>query len=197
MNIKVYQLLKITVFNLLIVSFLGVIMRYKIAFYFPFLEQKHLQEAHSHFAFYGWISSAIYLFIHQILQEKMRKEKCSGFYNAIIINFFASYGMLFSFLYGGYFWLSIVFSSVALFCSFVIFFILINNHKNLETSFKLWFLGGLFFAVFSSFGVFSLSFMKIFMPFRKICTLHQRIFIFIFNTMVFFFFLASACSFML
>jgi hypothetical protein len=87
MNIKVYQLLKITVFNLLIVSFLGVIMRYKIAFYFPFLEQKHLQEAHSHFAFYGWISSAIYLFIHQILQEKMRKEKCSGFYNAIIINF--------------------------------------------------------------------------------------------------------------
>ena len=142
MNIKVYQLLKITVFNLLIVSFLGVIMRYKIAFYFPFLEQKHLQEAHSHFAFYGWISSAIYLFIHQILQEKMRKEKCSGFYNAIIINFFASYGMLFSFLYGGYFWLSIVFSSVSLFCSFVIFFILINNHKNLETSSKLWFLGG-------------------------------------------------------
>ena len=162
MNIKVYQLLKITVFNLFIVSLLGVIMRYKIAFYFPFLEQKHLQEAHSHFAFYGWISSAIYLFIHQILQEKMRKEKCSGFYNAIIINFFASYGMLFSFLYGGYFWLSIVFSSVSLFCSFVIFFILINNHKNLETSSKLWFLGGLFFAVFSSFGVFSLSFMKIF-----------------------------------
>ena len=161
MNIKVYQLLKITVFNLLIVSFLGVIMRYKIAFYFPFLEQKHLQEAHSHFAFYGWISSAIYLFIHQILLEKMGKEKCSGFYNAIIINLFASYGMLFSFLYGGYFWLSIIFSSVALFCSFVIFFILINNQKYLETSSKLWFLGGLLFAVFSSLGVFNLSFMKI------------------------------------
>jgi integrase len=69
MNIKVYQLLKITVFNLLIVSFLGVIMRYKIAFYFPFLEQKHLQEAHSHFAFYGWISSAIYLFIHHTARK--------------------------------------------------------------------------------------------------------------------------------
>ena len=74
MNIKVYQLLKITVFNLLIVSFLGVIMRYKIAFYFPFLEQKNIQEAHSHFAFYGWITSAIYLFIYKILKENISKS---------------------------------------------------------------------------------------------------------------------------
>lgn len=162
MNIKVYPLLKITVFNLFIVSFLGVLMRYKIAFYLPFVDQKHLQEAHSHFAFYGWITSAIYLFIHQILQENLGKEKSSGFYNAIIINLFASYGMLFSFLYGGYFWLSIVFSSVALFCSFYVLFILIKTEKKLKTLSKLWFLGGLFFAVFSSLGVFSLSSMKIF-----------------------------------
>ena len=161
MNIKVYQLLKITVFNLLIVSFLGVIMRYKIAFYFPFLEQKHLQEAHSHFAFYGWISSAIYLFIYKILKQTISKKKLTSFYNTIIINLFASYGMLFSFLYSGYYWLSIVFSTVALFCSFYFLFIFYKNYKNLETLSRIWFLGGLLFAVFSSLGVFNLSFMKI------------------------------------
>ena len=63
MNTKVYQLLKITIFNLFIVSLLGVLMRYKIAFYLPLVDQKHLQEAHSHFAFYGWVTSAIYFFI--------------------------------------------------------------------------------------------------------------------------------------
>lgn len=161
MNIKVYQLLKITVFNLLIVSFLGVIMRYKIAFYFPFLEQKHLQEAHSHFAFYGWITNAIYLFIYKILKQTISKKKLTSFYNTIIINLFASYGMLFSFLYSGYYWLSIVFSTVVLFCSFYFLFIFYKNYKNLETLSRIWFLGGLLFAVFSSLGVFNLSFMKI------------------------------------
>lgn len=161
MNIKVYQLLKITVFNLFIVSLLGVIMRYKIAFYFPFLEQKHLQEAHSHFAFYGWITNAIYLFIYKILKQTISKKKLISFHNAIIINLFASYGMLFSFLYGEYYWLSIVFSAVALFCSFYFLFIFYKNYKNLETLSRIWFLGGLLFAVFSSLGVFNLSFMKI------------------------------------
>ena len=161
MNIKVYQLLKITVFNLFIVSLLGVIMRYKIAFYFPFLEQKHLQEAHSHFAFYGWITNAIYLFIYKILKQTISKKKLISFHSAIIINLFASYGMLFSFLYGGYYWLSIVFSTVALFCSFYFLFIFYKNYKSLETLSRIWFLGGLLFAVFSSLGVFNLSFMKI------------------------------------
>jgi len=161
MNIKVYQLLKITVFNLFIVSLLGVIMRYKIAFYFPFLVQKHLQEAHSHFAFYGWITNAIYLFIYKILKQTISKKKLAGFHSAIIINLFASYGMLFSFLYGGYYWLSIVFSTVTLFCSFYFLFIFYKNYKSLETLSRIWFLGGLLFAVFSSLGVFNLSFMKI------------------------------------
>ena len=161
MNIKVYQLLKITVFNLFLVSFLGVIMRYKIAFYFPFLEQKNIQEAHSHFAFYGWITSAIYLFIYKILKENISKEKLSRFYITIIINLFASYGMLFSFLYGGYYWLSIAFSSIALFSSFSILIIYYKNYKKLATLSRIWFLGGLFFAVFSSLGVFNLSFMKV------------------------------------
>lgn len=47
-------------FNLAIVAFYGVTMRYKIAFDFPFFDQKNLLHAHSHFAFSGWISQILY-----------------------------------------------------------------------------------------------------------------------------------------
>ncbi len=59
--------LKFSVFNFFLVALLGVIMRYKIQFSFPYLDQKHLQEAHSHFAFYGWITNVLYvLIVHYI-----------------------------------------------------------------------------------------------------------------------------------
>jgi hypothetical protein len=51
--------IRVAIINLLIVAFLGVVMRYKIGFEFPYLNQKNLQHAHSHFAFGGWISMMI------------------------------------------------------------------------------------------------------------------------------------------
>ena len=48
--------LKFSVFNFCIVALIGVLMRYKIAYSLPFLDQKFLQHGHSHFAFYGWIT---------------------------------------------------------------------------------------------------------------------------------------------
>ena len=44
---------RIAVINLAIVAVLGTVMRYKIGFALPFLDQKFLQESHSHFAFTG------------------------------------------------------------------------------------------------------------------------------------------------
>ena len=45
--------IKISLFSLLVVALLGVLMRYKIAFELPYLAQKNIQHAHSHFAFAG------------------------------------------------------------------------------------------------------------------------------------------------
>ena len=60
--------LHISIFNLTIVAFLGVLMRYKIGFEFPFFDQKNIQHAHSHFAFTGWITRTLFvlmlLFLH-------------------------------------------------------------------------------------------------------------------------------------
>ena len=103
-------LLKFSVFSFVIVAILGVLMRYKIAFSLPFVEQKHLQEAHSHFAFYGFITSCIYILVAQYLSKTVEEIQMKKYQILIGVNFFASYGMLLSFLYAGYFWLSIIFS---------------------------------------------------------------------------------------
>ncbi|AQY22529.1 hypothetical protein [Riemerella anatipestifer] len=155
-------LIKFGLFNFLLVAILGAIMRYKIVWSLPFLNQKHLQEAHSHFAFYGWVSSIIYLLMVHSAKEILPAKQLYRYKTIIILNFVASYGMLFSFLYGGYYWSSIFWSAIALFLSFGILSLWVKDYKHLQHPSKVWFLGGLFFASFSSLGVFSLAYMKAF-----------------------------------
>ena len=151
--------LKFSVFNFLIVALLGVTMRYKILYSMPFLDQKHLQEAHSHFAFYGWITNVIYVLILNYMHNINAQIDLKKYEKLIVVNLIASFTMLGAFLYGGYFWASIAGSTVALLCSFVFFFFFVRDAKKIQDSSKLWFLAGLFFAVISSVGVFNLGYM--------------------------------------
>lgn len=111
--------LKFSVFNLFLVAVLGVLMRYKIAFSLPWLDQKFLQETHSHFAFYGWITACIYVLIVRYLQRTQPNLPTEKYKFLLVVNMITSFGMLVTFLYNGYFWLSIIFSAVALLTSFV------------------------------------------------------------------------------
>ena len=151
--------LKFSVFNFLIVALLGVTMRYKILYSMPFLDQKHLQEAHSHFAFYGWITNVIYVLILNYMHKINAQIDLKKYEKLIVVNLIASFTMLGAFLYGGYFWVSIAGSTVALLCSFVFFFFFVRDAKKIQDFSKLWFLAGLFFAVISSVGVFNLGYM--------------------------------------
>lgn len=151
--------LKFSVFNFLIVALLGVTMRYKILYSMPFLDQKHLQEAHSHFAFYGWITNVIYVLILNYMHKINAQIALKKYEKLIVVNLIASFTMLGAFLYGGYFWASIAGSTVALLCSFVFFFFFVRDAKKIQDFSKLWFLAGLFFAVISSVGVFNLGYM--------------------------------------
>lgn len=54
---------RICIFNLMIVAVLGSLMRFKIAFEFPFFVQKNLLHSHSHFALFGWISFILMILI--------------------------------------------------------------------------------------------------------------------------------------
>ena len=151
--------LKFSVFNFLIVALLGVTMRYKILYSMPFLDQKHLQEAHSHFAFYGWITNVIYVLILNYMHKINAQIDLKKYEKLIVVNLIASFTMLGAFLYGGYFWASIAGSTVALLCSFVFFFFFVRDAKKIQDFSKLWFLAGLFFAVISSVGIFNLGYM--------------------------------------
>lgn len=156
---KVFFWLKLSVTNFLLVAFLGVLMRYKIAYSLPFLDQKHTQEAHSHFAFYGWITQIIYVFLINYLQKLLPEEKIKKYVNLLITNLFSAYLMIPAFMYGGYFWLSIAVSTLCLLVGIFFFVYLLSDLKNIEDSSKNWFLAALFFASISSLGVFTLSYM--------------------------------------
>ena len=69
------QWLRISIINLLIVSFVGVILRYKIAFALSFIDQKHLLHGHSHFAFAGWVSLALFIGIIHLLKPTEQQQK--------------------------------------------------------------------------------------------------------------------------
>lgn len=153
--------LKLSVFNFVIVALLGTIMRYKILYSLPFLDQKHLQEAHSHFAFYGWITSTLYVLIVHYLSKVAPLISLKKYETIIVVNMVASYTMLIAFLYGGYFWVSIIGSTIALLSSFVFAFYFYQDSRKFHDPSKIWFLAGFFFAVISSAGVFNLGYMKI------------------------------------
>ncbi|WP_226065747.1 hypothetical protein [Kaistella polysaccharea] len=151
--------LRFSVFNFLLVAVLGCIMRYKIAYSLPIVDQKHVQEAHSHFAFYGWITQIIYVLIIKYLHGILPENKLKKYNILLVINAIAAFVMIPSFIYNGYFWASIAASTAALLTSFVFFFYLIRDLKGNHDLVKPWFLGGMFFAVISSIGVFTLSYM--------------------------------------
>ena len=95
--------LKFSVFNLFVVAFLGTLMRYKIAFSLPWVDQKHLQEAKSHFAFYGCVTTCIYVLIMQKKKKILPKISIKKYENLVLSNLIASFGMLAAFVYAGYF----------------------------------------------------------------------------------------------
>ncbi|NML56670.1 hypothetical protein [Chryseobacterium cheonjiense] len=150
--------IKLCVFNFFIVSVIGVMMRYGMAFSLPGISHTFMQESHSHFAFYGWVSAAIYIFVARYLSEHINKVKIIKYEILMTLNQLGSYGMLFSFLYGGYFWLSIIFSSVVLFAGFTYFIFLMMDTKKNRNPEVIWLKAGAFFAVFSSIGIFGLAY---------------------------------------
>ena len=97
--------------NLFIASILGVLMRYKIVYELPGLVQNHLLHAHSHFVFQGWISLVLVCVLVLFLLPKEAAQKKAYFYLFWVMQL-SAFGMLFTFLYNGYYPLSIAFSTL-------------------------------------------------------------------------------------
>ncbi|MBP6758731.1 MAG: hypothetical protein KA133_05720 [Flavobacterium sp.] len=158
LNIKFW--LKISLLNLCIVATLGVLMRYKIGFEFPFLDQKYLQHSHSHFAFSGWLSHTLMVLMVYFLQTKIKDFNGNQYKNIIIANLICSYGMLISFIIEGYAFFSITFSTASLLVSYAFAYRFIKDLKLLDDDLiaKSWLKAALFFNVISSLGTFYLAY---------------------------------------
>lgn len=159
LNVKLW--LKFSLLNLCIVALLGVLMRYKIGFEFPYFNQKNLQHSHSHFAFSGWVSHTLMTLMVYYLQTKIVDFHGNKYRELIVANLVCSFGMLISFIIQGYGLVSILFSTAIIIVSYLFAYQFIKDLKLLNKDFlsKNWFKAALFFNVISSLGTFYLAYM--------------------------------------
>lgn len=160
MRTIVEKWLTIAIVNLSVLALLGIALRYKIAFSMPFLDQRNLLHGHSHFAFSGWVSTALMALLLYYLQKKKQENSGKKYKYILLANQVCSYGMLISFLIQGYAFFSILFSTLCIFVSYafaIMYWKDLNRLKVKENS-HLWFKAALFFNVISSFGPYSLAY---------------------------------------
>jgi len=160
-QIYTHKWLRIAFVNLLIVALLGVLMRYKIAYSLPIIDQKNIMNAHSHFAFAGWISQALMVLMVNYLANQSGEKVFNKYRWIFTANLLTAYGMLLSFPWQGYNSISIIFSTLSIFVSYAFAFRFWKDISKLK--FKsithYWFSAALIFSVISSAGPFFLAYM--------------------------------------
>ncbi|TDE30392.1 hypothetical protein E0I61_05195 [Flavobacterium ranwuense] len=161
MKLNVNFWLKLSLLNLCIVAALGVLMRYKIGFEFPYLDQKHLQHSHSHFAFSGWISHTLMTLMVYYLQNKTADFQVNKYRKIIIANLIISYVMLISFIIEGYGLFSITASTASIIISYIFGYSYIKDLRKIDHDLLSinWFKAAIVFNIISSFGTFYLAYM--------------------------------------
>lgn len=163
MNLPVHRWIKVSLWNLLLVAALGVILRYKIAFSLPVIDQKHLLHAHSHFAFAGWITQALMSLLVGYLAKEKGPRVFAKYRFLLYANLVSAYGMLLSFPFQGYGRVSITFSTLSIFVSYVfaVMYWRDLNRMSEKNSSHAWFKAAVLFNAVSSLGAFGLAFMMI------------------------------------
>ncbi len=159
MSSRLLQWLRISLLNLLLVASIGLILRYKIAFNLPFIDQKHLLHAHSHFAFTGWISMALMAFMVDYASRHKNLDLFPKYRWLLWGNLITAYGMLFSFPFEGYGLFSISFSTLSIFNSWIFTFLFWKELNSISKNWIInnWFKAALFFNAISAIGAFSLA----------------------------------------
>lgn len=90
----------LSLISLVTLALLGLIMRSKILFSLPLIDYNRLLDAHSHFAFGGWVTLALMvLMVYELLPDsQMRRPIYQWLFGAILLS---SWGMLLSFFFSG------------------------------------------------------------------------------------------------
>jgi hypothetical protein len=147
--------------NILLVAGIGIVLRYKIAFSLPFINQKFLLHGHSHFAFAGWISQAIMVLMVAYLYKHNGERVFKKYRWLLYANLLTAYGMLIAFPIEGYALFSIILSTLSIVVSYVFTIVYWKDLNKLTTKHTshAWFKTALFCNSFSSLGAFALAVM--------------------------------------
>lgn len=138
--------------NFLIAALLGLLLRY--AFINPIHQNfRFLTHAHSHVAMLGWGYLMLYtLIVHYFIPEKLR------IYSRLFwITQIAVIGMLFSFPFQGYAFISITFSTLHIFASYYFVWLVCRGHRKEPSSETLLLKAALVFMLISTIGVWCLG----------------------------------------
>lgn len=163
MLLPVHRWVKICLFNLMIIACIGVVLRYKILYPLPFVDQKHLLHGHSHFAFAGWISQAIMILLVTYLSRQSGEAIYKKYQWLLYGNLFTAYAMLIAFPIEGYGLYSIIFSTASILVSYVFAVFIWRDLNRLpqKSPTHLWLKAAVFFNALSSLGAFALAIMMI------------------------------------
>ncbi|HVT84498.1 MAG TPA: hypothetical protein VHD35_04820 [Chitinophagaceae bacterium] len=163
MSVSAKRWLQISLFNLLLVAGIGVLLRYKIVFPLPGIEQGYLLQGHSHFAFAGWVTQALMTLLVLYLAENGQSTAFKKYRWLLYANLFTAYGMVISFPLDGYGLFSIIFSTLSIFVAYIfaIFYFKDLDKLPVKNSSCFWFKSAIFFNALSSLGTFSLAFMLV------------------------------------
>lgn len=152
---------KLTLWSFLIVGLLGLVMRYKIQFELPWVNQKNIQHAHSHFAFAGWVTQTLMVFMVSQLSQHVHHIRFRLYTRLLAANLMLALCMLVSFSVSGYSIFSIVCSTLSILVSFIFSYCYstdLAQAKHPLTG-KYWLKNALVFQVISSLGTFVLAYM--------------------------------------
>lgn len=140
------RLLSLGLLSLIIVALLGVIMRYKIGFSFPIVNQKHLQLAHSGFAFSGLITHFLLTFILFVIHDSLRAGQLKLLTHTIHANLFFSYVACMAFIWQGFGMIAVT-AQLMSFIAVLLFVVLgLFKWAALKSSAMRWFkMGGVLF----------------------------------------------------
>jgi len=148
--------------NLFIASILGVIMRYKMIYALPDINQGNVLNAHGHFVFQGWITLVLFsCFIVYIVPEDKQSKQ------SYIIQFWlmelSAFGMLVTFFLYGYNVLSIAFSALSQFAFywFAVQFFLDLRKVKISWIVKGFSIAAIIAALISSLGPYALAYFSI------------------------------------
>nr|WP_315166645.1 hypothetical protein [uncultured Flavobacterium sp.] len=148
--------LSICLLNFFIAALMGLLLRYMYVFPFEWINFQFLLHGHSHIAMLGWVYMMLFCFIVHFYIPKEVQQK--PIYNRLFwVTEIAVIGMMIRFPIEGYALLSIVFSTLHIFCSYYFCWLVWRNAKPSSLPERLLLRTALFFMLLSTCGVWCLG----------------------------------------